>query len=429
MADESILVVDDEPGVREALEGILGDEGFEVISVATGEEGLAVLASTRFDAVLLDVWLPGIDGIETLTRMRDRRVDTEVVMISGHGTIETAVRATKLGAFDFVEKPLSLEKTLLVLRNALRQRKLERSNKRLLEQLARDTEILGQSRAAIHLRRQVDAAAGADSPVLVRGERGTGRETLVRRIHSLSARAQEPFLKVHCGALDEAAAEQALFGTDAMPARIELASRGSLFLDGIGRLVPRLQARLSDFIDSPAFQELDVRLLASEDTSTAGLEDDLRQRLEVIRIDVPPLRDRREDIRPMLERFMKEVSHEYGRTEKQLSTESLRAMTAHKWPGNVRELRNLVERVVLTVPANRVDVRDLPTEIGGSEGPAVDLYGDFPTLKDALASFEAHYLSRTLAEREGDLDRSAEKLGIGRRKLEQRMAALGITTP
>lgn len=426
MANERILVVDDEPGVRTALEGILSDEGFRVTTVSTGEEGLEILERETFDAVLLDIWLPGVDGIEALTRIRDRRVDTEVVMISGHGTIETAVRATKLGAFDFVEKPLSLEKTLLVLRNALRQRHLERSNQRLLEQLARDTEILGHSPSAERLRRRVDAAAGSDSPVLVRGERGTGRETLIRRIHSISRRSEQPFVKVSCGALDYAAAEQTLFGSQESPPRVEIAAGGSLFLDVVGRLDARLQLRLADFLDSPEFQELDVRLLASEDTAVGRIEDELRQRLEVMKIDVPPLRERREDVRPMLERFMKEVSQEYGQVQKQLAPECLAALTAHDWPGNARELRNLVERLVLTIPETRVGLKDLPEEFGGEVSPGVDLYGDFPSLDSALASFERYFLRKTLAEEGGGVKAAASRLGIESKRLEGRMKDLGI---
>src|SRR5262245_33787395 len=210
MAAENILVIDDEPGVRDALEDILRDEGFTVATAASGEEGLEALEVNKFDAVLLDVWLPGIDGLETLIRLRQRHVDSEVVMISGHGTIETAVRATKLGAFDFVEKPLSLERTLLVLRNALRQRWLEKRNRRLVEQLNRDTEIVGHSAAAQRLRAEVGAAATSDAPVLICGERGSGREAVARRIHSTGPRAGEAFVDLPCGALDAQAGAGAL---------------------------------------------------------------------------------------------------------------------------------------------------------------------------------------------------------------------------
>ena len=234
MTAERILVVDDEPGVRSALEAILADEGFDVTTVESGEAGLEALDRGSFDAVLLDVWLPGIDGLDTLRRMRELNRDVEVVMISGHGTIETAVRATKLGAFDFVEKPLSLDQTLLVLRNALRQRRLQRSNRQLLEQVTRDTEIFGNSAAAVELREMVQMAATADAPVLICGERGSGRETVARRIHAAGRRPDGPFVEIPCGALDAQAADRALSGEQG--GRIALAEGGSLFLEDVGRL-------------------------------------------------------------------------------------------------------------------------------------------------------------------------------------------------
>ena len=279
MAGERILVVDDEPGVREALEGILQDEGFKVATAGSGEEGLDTLARGSFDAVLLDIWLPGIDGLETLIRLRKKRVDSEVIMISGHGTIETAVRATKLGAFDFVEKPLSLEKTLLVIRNALRQRRLERRNRRLLEQLTRDTEILGNSMAAQQLRSEVVAAAASDAPALICGERGSGRETVARRIHATSRRSGEPFVDVPCVALDKRTASVALFGRGAKAGRIRLAEAGTLFLDEAGELGSTLQARLAASMDARGETTPNVRLLASVGPEAQGLDSRLRTEL------------------------------------------------------------------------------------------------------------------------------------------------------
>jgi two-component system nitrogen regulation response regulator NtrX len=212
MNRESILVVDDEPGVRSMLEAILKDEGYSVTVAGTGEDGVSAATGRAFDALLLDVWLPGIDGIETLSRLKASGIDAEVVMISGHGTIETAVKATKLGAFDFVEKPLSLEKTLLVLRNALRQRRLEKRNRSLLDQLARDTEILGDSEAIRRLRREAEAAAASEAPVLICGEPGSGRETLARHVHTTGRRADQAFVHVACGAVSGAAGAAAFFG-------------------------------------------------------------------------------------------------------------------------------------------------------------------------------------------------------------------------
>jgi two-component system nitrogen regulation response regulator NtrX len=426
MQGENILVVDDEPGVRDALEDILQDEGFTVATAGSGEEGLQALQVNRFDAVLLDVWLPGIDGLETLIQIRQRNVDSEVIMISGHGTIETAVRATKLGAFDFVEKPLSLDRTLLVLRNALRQRRLERRNRRLLEQLTRDTEILGTSAAAERLRSEVAAAASSDAAVLICGERGSGRETVARRIHGAGKRAGEAFVDIPCGALSPGAAEDALFGIDNERGRLHLAEGGILFLDDIEALAESLQGRLAATLDVRGEAAPNVRLLASAGRDPQGLDPALRQLLEVVRIEVPPLRERREDVILMAGRFMRDLSREYGRDEKRLAPEAITALQAHDWPGNVRELRNLVERVLLLTPGDTVGAEDLPKELGGVPGPAEDLYREFATLAEGLETFERYYVRRVLTEERSDLPATAQRLGISEPKLRTRMTTLGI---
>jgi two-component system nitrogen regulation response regulator NtrX len=423
MADR-ILVIDDEPGVRAALEGILEDEGFEVRTAESGEDGLAALETESFDAVLLDIWLPGIDGLETLIRMRDRRIDSEVVMISGHGTIETAVRATKLGAFDFVEKPLSLEKTLLVMRNALRQRRLERRNRRLLEQLSRDTEILGTSAAAERLRSEVSAAASSEAPVLICGERGTGRETVARRIHGTSRRSEEAFVGVPCAALDDRGAEEALFGEPG--GRLRLAAGGTVFLDDAQALAPELQERLAGLLETRREGSPDVRVIASTGPDPGSLTSPLRERLEVIRIDIPALRGRREDIPLFIERFVRELSREYGRPEKRISPECMATLVAYEWPGNVRELRNLAERLILMSGGDVVRVEDLPEDLGGAERPTEDLYREFGSLAEGLASFERYYIRRLLTE-ERDEASAAKRLGLTTQALKNRMNVLGLS--
>ena len=421
---ERILVVDDEPGVRAALEGILEDEGFEVRTVETGEQGLSALETESFDAVLLDVWLPGIDGLETLVQLRERRIDSEVVMISGHGTIDTAVKATKLGAFDFVEKPLSLEKTLLVMRNALRQRRLERRNRRLLEQLSRDTEILGQSAAADRLRAAVSAAATSEAPVLICGERGSGRETIARRIHGTGRRSAEAFVTVPCSALGVTAARNALFGDPG--GRLRLARGGTLFLDDVDALASALQDRLAGVLESKTETSPDVRVLSSTGPDPSRLRPALRQSLEVLRIDVPPLRERREDVPPFLERFMRDLSREYGRPEKKLGQEALSALVSHPWPGNIRELRNLAERLTLLTEGETVGVEDLPETFGGARPPTEDLYREFDTLSDGLESFERYYIRRMLTEERSDLASAAKRLGLTPAALKKRMKGLGL---
>jgi len=422
--NEQILIVDDEPGVRSALEAILVDEGFRVDSVGTGEDGLGSVEEKTYDAVLLDVWLPGIDGLETLKRIRERGIDTEVVMISGHGTIDTAVRATKLGAFDFVEKPLSLEKTLVVIRNALRQRRLERTNVQLLEQLSRDTEIVGPGPAAAKLRREIEVAAESTAPVLICGESGSGRETVARRIHATAGSAERPFAELPSGALDGAAAEAALFGTDDRPGRLELAVGGALFVEDADRLPPGVQQRLAAAAAAIARETRGVRVMASVPRDGSGLEPELRQLVEVIRIEVPSLRERREDVPLLAERFMRDLAREYGREPKRLAPECLTALQAYPWPGNVRELRNVVERLLLFVEGEFVDVADLPQELGGSLAPSEDLYRDFASLAEAVRVFERYFVRRKLAESGGDIAAAAARLGLKPAELERRRADL-----
>jgi len=420
VAGERILVVDDEPGVRSALEGILADEGYVVSAVETAEAALEALEETPFDAILLDVWLPGMDGLEALQRLEERRIDAEVVMISGHGNIETAVRATKLGAFDFVEKPLSLEKTLLVLRNALRQRRLEQRNRHLLEQLARQTEIAGHSAAASRLREQVEIAARSDAPVLVCGDPGSGRESVARHIHASGPRADGPFVEVPCGALEAAAIEAALFGESEEAGRLSLAAGGTLFLEDVDRLEVEVQRRLASALGAQSREAAPPRFVGST-TPGAGLAEPLRQRLEVIRIEVPALRERRDDVPWLAERFVGDLAREYGRAPKQLSPDCLLALQAYAWPGNVAELRNLMERLLLLTEGEVIGRSDLPEELGGDGRPIEDLYRDFGSLEAGLRAFERHYVRRVLFEERADRKKAARRLGITPEELDGRL--------
>jgi two-component system nitrogen regulation response regulator NtrX len=408
MTGESILVVDDEPGVRAMLEAILKDEGYGVASAATGEDGVAAAKDRAFDALFLDVWLPGIDGIETLSRIKAAGVDAEVVMISGHGTIETAVKATKLGAFDFVEKPLSLEKTLLVLRNALLKRRLEKRNRSLLDQLSRDTEILGESEPARRIRREAAAAAGSDAPVLICGERGSGRETLARNVHASSRRSDQAFVQVHCLALPDEA--------DMAP-RLALAERGSVVLEDVDSLPAALQTRVAAWLAGHP----DVRLIATAATEPAGLVSPLREQVDVLRITTAPLRARRDDIGLLATRFMRDLAREYGRAEKRFSADALSALHRHEWPGNLRALRNVVERSLLLGPGDEIHVSDLPSELGGALPATEDLYAPFPSLADGLAAFERYFLRRALREAKGDVEEAARRLRISAGELRGRV--------
>jgi two-component system nitrogen regulation response regulator NtrX len=423
VAQERILVVDDEPGVRVALEGILGDEGYEVASVESGEAALEAIADNRYDAILLDVWLPGIDGIETLQELGERRTDAQIVMISGHGNIETAVRATKLGAFDFVEKPLSLEKTLLVLRNALRQRRLELRNRQLLGQLARQTAIVGKSAASRRLREQVEIAAGSDAPVLLSGAPGSGRESAARRIHGAGARAAGPFVEIPCAALTAERAETALFGDGGTQAgRIALAAAGTLYLEDVDRLPAELQRTLASRLGAELRSSVPARPIGSISTQTATLDDQLRGKLEVIRIEVPSLGERRPDIPLIAERMLADLAREYGREVRQLSSDSLKALKAHDWPGNVAELRNLMERLLLYARGERIELSDLPEGLGGEGAAVEDLYGDLGPLARASETFERYYVGRILSEENDDREAAARRLGLTAEELAARLS-------
>jgi two-component system nitrogen regulation response regulator NtrX len=426
MARERILLVDDEPGVRSSLEAILRDEGYDVAVAVSGEEGLEAASSSPFDAVLLDVWLPGMDGLETLTRLRERRDQAAVVMISGHGTIDTAVRATKLGAFDFIEKPLSLERTLLVLRNALRQRRLERRNQALLQQLDRDTEILGASAASDRLRAMAEAAAATDSAVLLRGERGTGRETIARRIHATSRRADGPFVAVPCGALHALGGDAALFGPAASGGRLALAAGGSVFLEEVHLLPLPVQERLAATLPPLVEGAAGLRPIASAAPAATGIAPALAHHLDVVRIDVPPLRERREDVEVFATRFMRDLAREYGREERRLEPEALAALRAHPWPGNIRELRNVVERLLLLAPGIAVRAADLPAELGGAPSAAEDLYREFRSLQEGLETFERYYVRRVWNLTRGDLEAASTALGLPAETIAAKVKAFGL---
>jgi two-component system nitrogen regulation response regulator NtrX len=418
VAGEHIMIVDDEPGVRSALEAILVDEGFSVTCADSGEAALEAIQGASFEAILLDVWLPGIDGIETLQRLRERCPSTEVVMISGHGTIETAVKATKLGAFDFVEKPLSLEKILVVLRNALRQRSLEQANRGLLAQLVRDTEIVGNSAPALRLRAEVEIAAESYAPVLILGHQGSDRELVARRIHILGERGVAPFAVVPCGALDSLAAEAALFGDGDRPGRLQLAAGGSLYLEEVDRLPADLQTRLAEALDTQAGQSPGVRPLTSLAGELSALEDGLRRVVDVIRVEVPRLVDRRDDIPMLAEQRMRDLAREYGREPKQLSPAVIAMLQEFAWPGELGELRHLLERLWLSSKSSVVEVADLPKDLGNHQPVVAPLYQNFSNLGAAVEAFTHHYVNRIVQDEGGDRPAALRRLDLSPEELD-----------
>jgi two-component system nitrogen regulation response regulator NtrX len=446
-----ILIVDDEGGVRSALSGVLRDEGYLVEAVESGEACLDRLTRAAFDLIVLDVWLPGLDGLATLTRIRDRGVDSQVVMISGHGNIESAVRAIKMGAFDFVEKPLSLEKTVLVVRNALRQRRLEAENRALRAHVDRRLAMIGESFVMRELREQVAMAAPSNGRVLIYGENGTGKELVARSIHALSRRRAGPFVEVNCAAIPEELIESELFGhakgafTGAVGDRrgkFELADGGTIFLDEIGdmslktqaKVLRVLQEQVVEPVGSPSSVRVDVRVLAATNKDLPAeiranrFREDLYFRLNVIPIFVPPLRDRQEDIPLLAGHFMAEFAREYGRRTKTIDAGAAARLRSYAWPGNVRELRNVIERLMIMVPGETIDVRDLAF-LEGPGALALDAHDpaqQMRPLHDARDRFEREYILRALAVQQGNISRTAELLGVERSNLYRKMRAFGI---
>jgi two-component system nitrogen regulation response regulator NtrX len=450
----SILVVDDEPGVRSSISGVLKDEGFDVDTVGTGEECLEKANSASYDVIVLDIWLPGLDGLTTLQRLRERQIDSQVVIISGHGNIESAVRAIKAGAFDFIEKPLSLEKTVLVVRNALRQRDLEAENRVLRAKVDRQQQhtMVGESPAMLHLREQVALAAPTNGRVLILGENGTGKELVARTIHYSSRRKSGPFIEVNCAAIPEELIESELFGhargafTGAVadkPGRFEQANDGTIFLDEIADMSLKTQAKVLRVLQEQVMErvggtqriKVDVRVLAATNKDLpaeirAGrFREDLYFRLNVIPIFVPALRDRQQDIPMLAEHFMAILAAEYGRRPKRLASEAAARLQQYGWPGNVRELRNVIERVIIMVAGDTITAQDLGF-LGrdGADGvPEAPKDGPLRPLSEARDEFEKDYILQTLAAQQGNMSRTAEVLGVERSNLYKKLRAFGIT--
>ena len=443
---DSILIVDDEPGIRETLSAVMKDEGFSVDAVASGEECLAAVERRAYGCILLDVWLPGIDGLETLRQLREVGSDGAVVIISGHGNVETAVRATKLGAFDFIEKPLSIEKTVLCVRNALRQQRLELMNAEMSAELAGEYMMVGQSVAMRALRKQISIVAPTDGRVLIYGESGTGKELVARAIHAQSRRASAPFVEVNSAAIPEELIESELFGhvkgaftgaTAAKKGKFELADGATLFLDEIGDMSANVQAKVLRVLEEQRFEpvgsgtsvQVDVRVIAATNKRLDGAIEqgkfraDLFYRLNVIPFELPPLRERLEDVPLLVDYFNHHFSHAYGKKPKEFSAESIEELQNYSWPGNVRELRNTIERVVIMHPGVKVSANDLPPH-GKDEAPAASFR--FPSFKEATEAYHREFIQRKLDEADGNVSRAAESMGVDRSHLYRRMRALGI---
>ncbi len=447
----TILIVDDEPGVRSSLSGVLRDEGYSVEAVSTGEACLDRVTRSPVDLIVLDVWMPGMDGLATLQKLRERQVDTPVVLISGHGSIESAVKAIKLGAFDFVEKPLSIDKTLLVVRNALRQRSLEDENRALRARVDKTHTMVGESHTMRQLREQVAMAAPSNGRVLIYGENGTGKELVARTVHSLSRRRNGPFVEVNCAAIPEELIESELFGhvrgafTGAVADRrgkFEMADSGTIFLDEIADMSLKTQAKVLRVLQEQTMEQVggtarikvDARVLAATNKDlqaeirAGNFREDLYYRLNVIPVFVPPLRERQEDIPLLAEHFMVEFAREYGRRGKRFDQGALSMLQHYPWPGNVRELRNVIERLVIMVPGDIITADDLAFLGHGSAppSPADAAVAGRLTLHEARERFERDLILRTLAEQQGNMSRTADVLGVERSNLYKKMRGFGI---
>jgi two-component system nitrogen regulation response regulator NtrX len=445
----NVLIVDDESGIRQSLQGILEDEGYRADVAESGEACLQSLQQKKFDVVLLDIWLPGLDGLETLAKIRDLENAPEVIMISGHGTIETAVRATKLGAYDFLEKPLSIDKTLILVKNAIDAKRLRLENSELKKQLTPKSVIVGESIPMKALRQQIQIMAPTNGRVLIYGESGTGKELVAHAIHAQSLRKDEMFVELNCAAIPEDLIESELFGhrrgsfpaaTSDKEGKFQRAHGGTLFLDEIGDMSLKTQSKVLRTLDEQRITPVgssepvtvDVRVIAStnkdleEEISHGNFREDLFYRLNVIPFSVPPLRERVEDV-PLLARyFLKEFSAAYGRRPREITDDAMETLMRYSWPGNVREIRNVIERIVIMNPTTtRFDRKHLPPLVH-RDGSRRSGGQEFSTLHQARAAYERDYILKKLDENHGNISRTAEVLGLERSHLYRKMKTLGI---
>jgi len=453
-----VLIVDDEAEIRESLESILREEDYVVTTAATASEALELLRDAAYDVVLLDIWLPDRDGLDALAEIRqmDSSNIPEVVIISGHGTIETAVRATKLGAYDFLEKPLSLDRTLIVLKNAMKARQMREDNQEFSRQLAKGT-VTGQSVPMKALRQQIKLMAPTNGRVLIYGESGAGKELVGRAMHAQSLRKDRPFVELNCAAIPEDYIESELFGYrhGAVPGgptekrgTFERADGGTLFLDEVGDMSLKTQAKVLRALDEQRFLpvgalhpvHVDVRVIAAtnkdleEEIARGNFREDLFYRLNVIPFFVPPLRDRKEDIPLLVKEFLQQFGAEYGRPHVELTEDALAALKQYHWPGNVRELRNLVERVLILNPkTQRIERKHLPMLVYRGPGKMTESGRlntrgeEFSSLLQAREAYERDYILKKLDEFHGNVSRAAEGLGLERSHLYRKMKALGVS--
>jgi two-component system nitrogen regulation response regulator NtrX len=457
----SILIVDDEVSILNSLSSILEDEGYEIAVAKSGPEALRLCGADPPDLLILDIWMPDMDGLETLRRVRESAPSTQVMMMSGHGSIETAVKAIKLGAYDYIEKPLSLENVTLRVKHALEQHRLEQENRSLRTKVEGKFELVGESPVMQQLRQLIETAGPTNSRVLIGGENGTGKELVARAIHQHSARASRPFVAVNCAAIPETLIESELFGhekgafsgaTTMKRGQFEQADGGTLFLDEIGDMSLNTQAKVLRALQEQQFTrvggtkliKVDVRVLAAsnkdllKEIEKGTFREDLFYRLNVVPIVVPPLRDRRDDIVLLVKHFLHLHAEEQGLKLKQMSPEAMEVFTHYDWPGNIRELRNLIERLMIMVPGPVIEaghaslalqVRPTlpaaqPAAQAMSSSHLVNKHYD--SLRDARNAFEKEFISRKLREHHWNISRTAEDLKIERSHLHRKIKLLDV---
>jgi two-component system, NtrC family, nitrogen regulation response regulator NtrX len=448
---DTVLIVDDEPSIIQSLRGILTDEGFEVMTADGGLKALDIIRETIPDIILLDIWMPDIDGMETLEMIRELYPSAQVIMISGHGTIETAVKATKLGAHDFIEKPLSLEKVLLSVNNALKYNKLETELDIFKEKDRRKHQITGHSQPISELKEKIGIVAPTDSWVLIVGENGTGKELVAHAIHRLSKRKDKPFIEVNCAAIPDDLIESELFGhekgsftgaTTMKRGKFDQANNGMLFLDEIGDMSLKAQSKVLRILQEQRFERVggnrtirvDVRVIAAtnknleEEIAEGRFREDLYFRLNVIPIRVPPLRERTDDIQELVNEFFTEFSFDTKKERKFLSPNALESLKKYTWPGNIRELKNLVERMAIMYPGTEIDIKDLPFPYNRlrSERRELDSFFSSDSFKEARETFEKDFIARKLSQFGGNISKTAEAIGVERSNLHKKIKAYGL---
>ncbi len=449
--NKAILIVDDEESICQTLGGILKDEGHEIVTAASGEEALRIVDEDPPHLVILDIWLPGIDGVEVLKTIKAGHPQIQVIIMSGHGTIETAVKATRLGAFDFIEKPLSLEKVILVVNHALEMIRLEEENLLLKQKVSHEYELTGQSGPIQDLKEMIGIVAPTNAWILIMGENGTGKELVARSIHHQSRRAQKSFIEVNCAAIPEDLIESELFGhekgaftgaTAMKRGKFDLANEGTIFLDEVADMSLKAQAKVLRILQEKKFERVggnkliptDVRVLAAtnkdleKEMEEGRFRQDLYYRLNVIPLRIPPLRDRKEDVPLLVAQFIKDFALKEGDPEKEVTDEVLAVLMKHNWPGNVRELKNIIERLVIMTQTRVISKCDLfPLfEEGRQETVLVEPEIALDSFRAAKQDFERQYIIRKLREFDGNISKTAEAIGLERSNLHKKIRSYGL---